>query len=429
MTTVALRRWFERQVGGSWGDNPGESEHDALCIRGTDLVFDRLDINIELAPIRGFTTEDIRRRSLRPGDLVIEKSGGGDVHPVGRVGLYRASSPAVPTNFAARLRPTRDVDSRFAAYQLASLYFAGRTMAAVKQTTGIQNLDLDELLANRVRLPPLTEQRAIADYLDAETARIDALITKKQQLIHLLEERRSRLTLAGVVGEMTHDGSFRRSGLPWADAVPEHWDVALLRLVARQGTGHTPSRVHPEWWLPEECVVPWVTTGEVQQVRSDRARVISETREKISLVGIANSSAEIHPDGTVFLCRTASAGYSGIMGSDMATSQDFATWTCGEHLDPEYLLFCLRAMRPDLLGRLATGSTHKTIYMPDIQAIKIPVPPVEEQRAIAALLKREIDKSFAIDDAMAQQVGLLAEHRQALVTAAVTGEFTVPGAA
>ena len=61
------------------------------------------------------------------------------------------------------------------------------------------------------------------------------------------------------------------------------------------------------------------------------------------------------------------------MGSDMATSQDFVTWTCGPLLEPRFLLLCLRAMRRDLLERLAQGSTHKTIYMPDIESIRVPL--------------------------------------------------------
>ena len=140
-----------------------------------------------------------------------------------------------------------------------------------------------------------------------------------------------------------------------------------LGYVARLGSGHTPSRDHPEWWL--NCTIPWITTGEVAQMSSDRLEEITETREMISEIGLANSSATVRPKGTVVLCRTAaSAGYSAIMGSDMATSQDFATWTCGPRLRPRYLLLCLRAMRSDLLGRLAIGSTHRTIYMPDIES-------------------------------------------------------------
>ncbi len=287
-----------------------------------------------------------------------------------------------------------------------------------------------ETLARRVWLPDLPEQRTIADYLDTETARIDALITKKRRLIELLDEQRQAITHSGVTGTAPDLGfSTRESSLPWAKQVGESFDEVLLRLVARQGTGHTPSRDHSEWWVPGECVIPWVTTGEVQQVRSDETEFIYETREKISEVGVENSSAEVHPAGTVFLCRTASAGYSGIMGTNMATSQDFATWSCGPKLRPRYLLLCLRTMRADLLGRLATGSTHKTIYMPDILALRIPLPSIPEQDRIVDWVWTRLRRSFAASRAIERQISVLKEYRQALITAAVAGELEIPGAA
>ncbi len=76
-------------------------------------------------------------------------------------------------------------------------------------------------------------------------------------------------------------------------------------------------------------------------------------------------------------------------GGEMATSQDFATWTRGPLLRPRFLLLCLRAMREDLLGRLAMGSTHKTIFMPDIQSLRIPLPPVDEQDEIVEAVWQE----------------------------------------
>jgi type I restriction enzyme S subunit len=141
----------------------------------------------------------------------------------------------------------------------------------------------------------------------------------------------------------------------------------------------------------------------------------------ISELGVAESSAVVHPGGTVVLCRTASAGFSAIMGADMATSQDFATWTCGPQLDPDFLLYCLRAMRPDLLGRLAMGSTHKTIYMPEIRSIQVPLPPVSEQKSIVTDLRRTLAHIDRVREELGVQLELLAEHRQALITAAVTG--------
>ncbi|MFG2007865.1 restriction endonuclease subunit S [Micromonospora sp. NPDC048868] len=212
---------------------------------------------------------------------------------------------------------------------------------------------------------------------------------------------------------------------PWL--ANSRWPTVPIRFLARLGTGHTPSRSVPGYW--ENCSIPWITLADVWQLRDGSTNVITDTKEKISEVGLANSAAVKHPAGTVILSRTASVGFSAIMGEDMATSQDFATWTCGPDLDPRYLLHALRAMANDL-KRVAAGSTHKTIYMPDIEQLRIPLPPVDEQRRIADFLDAEtirIDRLRAVID---RQIGLLTERRQALITAAVTGNidtYTVSG--
>ena len=169
-----------------------------------------------------------------------------------------------------------------------------------------------------------------------------------------------------------------------------------------------------------KVILPLVVLRRLDCVLED----IYDTREKISDLGLANSSATIHRAGTVVLCRTAaSAGYSAIMGSDMATSQDFTTWTCGPLLRPRYLLLCLRAMRRDLLGRLAMGSTHKTIYMPDIESIRIPLPPVDEQDTIVERAWTNLRAIDGASDSIDRQIALLRERKLALITAAVTGQL------
>jgi len=303
-----------------------------------------------------------------------------------------------------------------------------RELRAEATGSTYEAVSADDIAALRVPPVDVRTQGHIADFLDAETARIDALIAKKRRLIARLLERRVTISLACVSGALTSGGERMVAGpLPWLAVHRDTWRTAKLTLVAKLGSGHTPSRDHPEWWTDRS--VPWITTGEVAQMRDDRKEYVTETREMISELGLANSSATIHSAGTVVLSRTASAGYSAIMGADMATSQDFVTWTCGPLIEPRFLLLCLRAMRPDLLERLAQGSTHKTIYMPDIATIRVPLPPVEEQRAI-------VDQTWGrlrpIDDAvdrLQRQIGLLRERRQALITAVVTGKIDVPGRA
>lgn len=367
-------------------------------------------------------------KSVRTGDLVLNRMRAFQ----GAVGIAR--QPGIVSPDYTVLRPKTHVEARYLHHLFRSRWFVGEMVSRLRgigstDTGSVRTprINWDDLRDIDVDIPSFETQRAIADYLDAETARIDAVVAKKQRLTELLDERRVLTTLAGVSGDLTHVGRFKVSTLHWTMLVPEHWDVGLLRLVATQGTGHTPSRDHPDWWLPDECVIPWVTTGEVQQVRSDRVETIYETRERISPAGLANSSAVIHPAGTVFLCRTASAGYSGIMGIDMAVSQDFATWTCSDRLLPEYLLFCLRAMRRDLLDRLATGSTRMTIYMPEIQGIRVPLPPIDEQRAICERVRDDVRRCFAATDALQRQIDLLVEHRQALINSVVQGDLVDAG--
>ncbi|MFB7932873.1 restriction endonuclease subunit S [Streptomyces sp. NPDC056039] len=339
------------------------------------------------------------------------------------VSVAASSLPIVSSTEFVGLRAGDALDSRYLAYLLQSNFVRQELDARVQSVTrSHQRVAPEDITHLNVAVAPLAEQRRIADFLDAETARIDGLVNAEQRVLDRLAERRTAGVVAAVSGG-EHTGR-RESTLAWLESIPEWWQEVRVGLLARMGSGHTPSRSHPEWWV--DCTIPWITTGEVKQVRNDRLEVLYETREKISELGLANSAAELHPKGTVFLCRTAaSAGYSGVMGSDMATSQDIVTWTCGPRLNPYYLLWCLRAMRPDLLGRLAMGSTHKTIYVPDLQMLRVPLPPLEEQREIVESIRQQNSRIDSLTDKVRRQIELLMERRQALITAAVTGQFDV----
>lgn len=211
--------------------------------------------------------------------------------------------------------------------------------------------------------------------------------------------------------------AYKDSGVEWVGKVPAHWETAPIKYVGKLESGHTPSRSVPEYW--ENCSVPWFTLADIWQVRKAGLSVVTETSELVSELGLANSSARRLPPGTVILSRTASVGYPAIMGCEMATSQDFAAWICGNRLHNEYLYCCLLAMRQEL-DRLMIGSTHKTIYMPDIEQFRCPLPPIGEQRAISAAIKRETARIDALIAKKTTFIELLAKKRQALITHAVT---------
>lgn len=379
-------------------------------------------LNLSDVKEMNFSPDEQRTFGLRPGDVLVTE-GAGSLNAVGAAAVWNGEIEGTICfqNTLLRLRPRPGVAARYLAWWARHAYGSG-LFASVAAGANIFHLSADRVRAMPAWIPSPSAQQVIADLLDAESARIDALIAKKQTMIDILSERRMAVFTEGVEGKLT-SSDLAEATLPWLKSRPAHWREAKLTLVARLGTGHTPSRSHPEWW--ENCKIPWITTGEVTQMRSDRIEFITETRERISELGVENSSAEVHPAGTVVLCRTASAGYSAIMGREMATSQDFATWTCGNLLRPRFLLLCLRAMRQDLLGRLAMGSTHQTIYMPDIESIRLPLPPTAEQDAVVEAVWGSLRELDVAQDRLTEQIGLLHERRQTLITAAVTGELDI----
>jgi len=173
---------------GIWGDEADAGDDDIICVRVAD--FDRECFCVELAEptIRNVTSRERKNRALKQGDLLLEKSGGGELQPVGAVVQYQLDIPAVCSNFVARLPVREGYDSRFLAYFHSHLYRGRVNSRSIKQTTGIQNLDSDAYLSELIGLPQAEEQRAIAAFLDRETARIDALVAKVRDAIARLKE-------------------------------------------------------------------------------------------------------------------------------------------------------------------------------------------------------------------------------------------------
>ncbi|MEH6750009.1 MAG: restriction endonuclease subunit S [Paracoccaceae bacterium] len=288
---------------------------------------------------------------------------------------------------------------------------------------GIPHVNPTELKNIKVPQIDLATQRQIADFLDSETARIDLLIEKKQRLVALLGEREEATFIDHVTGKgLLHEK--KRSGVEWIKEIPQHWSAPKFTQVARQETGHTPSRKVEDYWVPEECVIPWMSLADVWQLRDGANIYVSNTSEKISEIGMANSAARLLPKDTVILSRTASVGFPAIMKEPMATTQDFAAWICGKQIRPLFLYYVLRAMKPEF-RRLMMGSTHQTIYMPDIRSFRTPLPPLGEQDQIIARLSSTIQAFRKSATALKKSTDRLKEYRSALITAAVTGQIDV----
>lgn len=318
------------------------------------------------------------------------------------------------------LRPS-DVNQRFLFYYLLNPQLIG-VVDSSTYGAKMPRANWEFIGSLSTLIPPLDEQHAIAAFLDRETARIDALIEKKQRQIELLQEKRAALISHAVTKGLDRDAKMKDSGIEWLGQIPEHWIVGNIRRFATMKTGHTPSRNQAEYW--QHCTIPWFTLADVWQLRDGRRKFLQETKEKISDVGLANSAAELLPAGTVVFSRTASIGFSGIMPVPMATTQDFWNWICGPDVMPEYLLYLFRSMDQEFQA-LTMGSTHRTIYQPVAASICICVPPASEQAAIVDFIDRDVERIFVMIDRIQHSIDLLREYRTALISAAVTGKIDV----
>lgn len=157
--------------------------------------------------------------------------------------------------------------------------------------------------------------------------------------------------------------------------------MALLDQVAKRGSGHTPSKDYPEYW---NGGIKWISLADSS--RLDKG-LVTETDKEISTAGVKNSSAVVHPAGTVVLSRDAGVGKSGVLAQDMAVSQHFIAWDCtvSTELHNWYLYHWLQQQKQEF-ERVAVGSTIKTIGLPYFKKLKITLPPFTEQRRIAHIL-------------------------------------------
>jgi type I restriction enzyme S subunit len=295
-----------------------------------------------------------------------------------------------------------------------------------KQGATVESIEHEYLANTVVPLPTASERATITSFLDREAAKIDSLVAEQEQLITVLKEKRQAVISHAVTKGLDPSVPMKDSGVEWLGEVPAHWKVMPIRLAARLESGHTPSRSRPDWWL--DCTVPWFSLADVWQIREAGRDVVYETKEMVSELGLANSSARLLPKGTVMLSRTASVGFAAIMGVDMATTQDFANWVCGQSLLPEFLLDTFKAMKPEF-NRMMMGSTHNTIYMPDIQAFRFALPSMNEQAQIVAYVRDATAQSDELIAEAKAAVSLLKERRSALISAAVTGQIDVRGLA
>ena len=271
--------------------------------------------------------------------------------------------------------------------------------------------------------PTLKEQTQIAAFLDHETAKIDALIEKQQQLIALLAEKRQAVISHAVTKGLNPDAPMRDSGVEWLGEVPEGWEVKQVRHLSTQLGGGTPSKDNQSFWGGD---VPWVTPKDM------KVDYLNTAHDFITETAVRQSSAKYIPVGSVLIVvRGMILDHSvptALTKKQLTVNQDMKAIVPRDNLSGEFLLFVLKGIRDYLLSH-TYSSAHgtKVMSVDKLDRTFIVLPQLEEQLVLVAQLKARLGK---IDDLIMKArstMELLQERRSALISAAVTGKIDVRG--
>lgn len=261
--------------------------------------------------------------------------------------------------------------------------------------------------------PDLKSQRLIADYLDRETARIDALVTEKEKMLALLEEKRAALISSKVTRGLDPTAPLKPSGLDWLGDIPAHWETTKFSWSIFISEG----QVGPEddRFLEMILIAP-------NHIESRTGRVLyTET---------ANDQGAISGK---YLCKKGDVIYSKIRPAlrkvalahdDCLCSADMYALRPNQTIKPEYLLYFMLSEDFSNWAELESARVAMPkINRESLSAIRLTVPPLEEQEAIVSAIKTKASKIDVQWESIRKTIELLKERRAALITATVTGQI------
>ena len=410
-------KWaFSSCKNGAWGTEPA-GEPRVVCIRAADFDGRLGRLNNGERTLRSIDPGTYEKLALRSGDIVLEKSGGGEKQLVGRAALFDGEEPSITSNFLARCRPAPSMEPAFINYLLLAIYNARGTFPHLKQSTGIQNLDVSSLLNLRVIIPPLDTQRRIARFLDEKTARIDGLIEKKRELLDRLAEKRQALITRAITKGLNPDAPMKSSGIDWLGDIPAHWEIrGLTKCTTRiDYRGATPEKSSSGVFL---VTAKNIKNGQIDYEAS-KEYIPEETYEYVMRRGKPKL-------GEVLFTTEAPLGeIARVEHTDIALAQRIIKFsTALEDLTNDYLAYWMYSsgFRADVVSR-ATGSTALGIKASKIVELRCLLPPKHEQAEIPKFLDHDAAARNDAQTAIQTSIERLTEYRAALITAAVVGKI------
>lgn len=416
----SLKRSVEGCTNGIWGSEPTGS-NDLAVIRVADFERNTNRVGLDKLTYRSVTESEYLPRALRKGDLLIEKSGGGEKTLVGCVVLFEHDFKAVTSNFVARMRPRDLFNSNFLCYCFDSLYQKRVNYPSVKQTTGIQNLDSEAYLQERFCFPSFDEQSKIAKFLDHETAKIDTLIEKQERLIELLQEKRQAVISHAVTKGLDSSVPMKDSGVEWLGEVPEHWVNTRFKYIAELN----PSKSEVSFTNESRCSFLPMDKLKLDYLNLDESRLIKDVYDGYTYFKDGDILvAKVTP---CFENRNMAIARGLVNGIGFGSSEIYVLRTGDEDI-AQFIYFRLqeRTFMELAVGAMTGAGGLRRIPSDFLANFEFYMPPCEKERlAIIRHITRQNSIFEKTIEKAEESVKLMLERRTALISAAVTGKIDV----
>jgi len=410
---------FVRNLPLQYGANEAadrDDPNDPRYVRITDVTQDGL---LRPETFKSLPLHLARPYLLADGDLLLARSGA----TVGKVFMYQSHwGRCCFAGYLIRLSvDRRRALPRFVWWYTQSKLWVQEVQLSNIQAT-IQNVSAERYGEFGMPRPSLPTQQAIAVFLDRKTAAIDALIEKKQKLLALLAEKRAALINQAVTKGLDPNVPMRDSGVAWIGEIPAHWEVRRLKEMVTMSGGSTPSKINDAYWT--NGTIPWVSPKDMKRFR------IADSIDHITDQALEDGRLSLLPPGVVLVV---------VRGMILARTFPVAVTEKPVTLNQDMkALTPHRTVRAVFLGRYLAANSHavssiveesghgtKVLRVDLLGAFPVLVPPLLEQEEI----EREIGvQSSRLLDALRNLRGSiehLQEYRQALITAAVTGQLDI----
>lgn len=420
-----MKSCITERDGGAWGDEATGEEGDAICLRIADFDYPKFafkNVNESELTVRHYSPDVIKKLVLRKGDIVIEKSGGGEKTPVGRTVIFDKDYTALYANFCDRLRCRNIVNNKFMQYIFVTFYTNKFVWNYIKQTTGIQNLDLTTMLAKEmVALPSVDEQSRIVSFLDQQCAHIDTVIEKTKASIEEYKKLKQAVITQAVTKGVRGDRPMKDSEIEWIGEIPVEWETTSLgQLSESMRNGY----VGPTKDIFYDDGVRYIQSLHVKDGKIDFSRGHYYVAEDW-----ANIKPKIHTND-ILIVQTGDIGQVALVGEEYDNCNCHALiimTPITDWVNSLYLTYYLRSVvGKELMLLTKTGALLPHLNSGKVKFTKVVLPQMDEQKEICNYLDKKCTELERLIRLKEDSLLELEAYKKSLIYEYVTGKKEVP---